>query len=156
MGRRQSQGHLSIDRRGDAELRLRRVRPRRYRNLLVRKGRHSSIPGQSLFAGAARVDHGRRIYGSQRVSLEQDAGSENESRVKNVSYLRTGSSYFRFRGPARREKLCNFPIRDSNEPCSATVFHLALSSNLKRGKNAENVLGDAYFHGYFIKVGQSS
>jgi hypothetical protein len=32
----------------------------------------------------------------------------------------------------------------------------ALSSNLKRGKNAENVLGDSYFHGYFIKVGQSS
>src|SRR5262249_32306375 len=32
----------------------------------------------------------------------------------------------------------------------------ALSSNLKRGKNAENVLGDAYFHGYFINVDQSS
>jgi len=89
------------------------------------KGDTPAYPSQSLFAGAARVDHGRRIYGSQRVSLEKDAGSENESRVKNVSYLRTGSSYFRFRGPpARREKLRNFPIRDSNEPSSATVFHL--------------------------------
>src|SRR5262249_27532651 len=32
----------------------------------------------------------------------------------------------------------------------------ALSSNLKRGKNAQNVLGDAYFHGYFINVDQSN
>jgi hypothetical protein len=31
----------------------------------------------------------------------------------------------------------------------------ALSSNLK-SRHAENVLGDAYFHGYFINVDQST